>query len=123
MQLIDNVINELEFRRDKHQKKVDEITRTIEEIKQCNFNNNLFEVKVKSILIWDGGKDVALLRRGKLEDILKEAFNEFKRVNNNKKIPERIVYKVALFIERPQHKNLKVSIQEECFIHLIEAHK
>jgi len=123
MQLVENVLRELEFKKDKHQKKVDEINLVIEEVKKSNFDNGLFEIKIKSILVWDGGKDVSLLRRGKLEDVLKEAFKEFKRINNNKKIPEIIFYKVYLFIERPQRKTLKIPIQEECFIHLIEAHK
>jgi RNAse (barnase) inhibitor barstar len=104
MQLVENVLRELEFKKDKHQKKVDEINLVIEEVKKSNFDNGLFEIKIKSILVWDGGKDVSLLRRGKLEDVLKEAFKEFKRINNNKKIPERIFYKVYLFIERPQRK-------------------
>lgn len=123
MQLIENVTRELEFRREKYQRKIDEINKIIEEINESNFNNNLFEVKIKSILVWNGGKDISLLRRGKLEDVLKEAFSEFKRVNRNKQIPERVCFKVHLFIEKPQHKTLKIPIQEECFIHLIEAHK
>ncbi|HNP79352.1 MAG TPA: hypothetical protein PKI00_00670 [Candidatus Pacearchaeota archaeon] len=123
MQLIDNVIEELGEKRKVYLKKANQISETIEQVKKIDLDQSMFRVKIYSNLVWDGGKDLTFQKRGKLEDILKEAIRNFERINKGRGKPRIMRCKIYLFLDQKGGKIIKIPINEKCFERIIEAQK
>jgi len=107
MQLIDNVIEELGEKRKVYLKKANQISETIEQVKKIDLDQSMFRVKIYSNLVWDGGKDLTFQKRGKLEDILKEAIRNFERINKGRGRPHIMRCKIYLFLDQKAERLLK----------------
>jgi hypothetical protein len=116
--ILKNIIEQLEEKEKEHKRKAEQIRKMIEFFKvEPDFKRELYKVEILSPLIFSDGKNIVLIRRGHIEDVLKDAEKEFKRLNGEVKTDK--VYKVKILIAHGK-KIIKISISEEIISALIK---
>jgi hypothetical protein len=116
--ILENIVEQLEEKQREYEAKAEQIRNMIESFKaESDFKRELYKVEILSPLSFSDGKNIVLIRRGHIEDILKDAEKEFKRLNGEVKTDK--VYKVKILIAHGK-KIIKISISEEIISTLIK---
>lgn len=113
MELLENINEELKNRKEEHLKKAKKIEQIIENIEKEPIIT--FEIKIKSILSFSGGKNISLVKRGSLKEVLNEAENEFQKMNKKDDFEDIFLFYQAKAIIESGNKKIKILLKEEVF--------
>lgn len=113
MEFLENIIEELEKRKEEHIKKAEKIDQIIKNIEKETFIS--FEIKIKSVLAFSGGKNISFVKRGSLKEVLNEAEEEFKKINYKKDLQDIFLFYSVKALINSQKKQIKIPIKEKYF--------
>ena len=113
MELLENINEELKNRKEEYLRKLKKIEQVIENIEKEPLN--IFEIKIKSVLSFSGGKNISLIKKGSLKEVLNEAENEFQRINKKNDFQDIFLFYQVQAIIESGNKRIKIPIREEVF--------
>jgi len=113
--ILENIIGQLNEKKREHEMKIGRLNNLIEFFKdKADLKTEMYKVEVKSYF---SKGNVVLIKRGPIEEILKEAEKKFKTANKEKNIDK--IYKISILIVRGK-KTIKIPISEEIVSALVE---
>jgi hypothetical protein len=115
--ILENIIGQLNEKKREYEIKAEGLSSLIEFFKnEADIKKELYKIEIKSPMSFLKSKNIVLIKRGPIEEILKEAERNFNK-ENKENIKDK-VYKVSILIVRGR-KTLKIPISEEIITALI----
>jgi hypothetical protein len=109
---IENISKELDEKKKEYVLRINEINQLLETINDVNFNQAVYEVQIKKQPDYSDGTNLTIIKKGSLEEIIKYAESDFKKINTLFKA--KPYYKVYIFLKKNK-KIFKVEVSKNCF--------